>query len=723
MLRWLLAAGFALGAAAGWSKSAAQSQAQRTLIEAFRDSLDRATDSSALVRLDSRMVKGARGGRDAFHHLRMGFLALRLGDLGRARSFEDAAIEFETATRLAPAWPFGWYGLGLAEYALGRASLNQVSTGDGLNPARAYNRAMGALARAASTDPSFSATIVEEAFLGRRARQQSRSTIALEALRIASRPMTRSPQVLHGLGTVEREFGDPAAALRAFDALLTMTPARSRGVPLLEVARTRFLLGRLDGAAPYYEGAGYDDSATVLAYRGDLAPLASERELAELDSRRGADRVAYLRRFWGARDAADFRESGERLREHYRRLFVARRTFPSYLPTRWRDMTRRIAIADDVDDRGLIFIRHGDPDDRVALNTFGFQPNESWRYTPPEGELVLHFVAPQALDDFRLVESLFDVAEAQAPGAPRAAPGRTERDELLLRSREQLSPFYRRQPQASEQRQNFLAAERSMSRTSLGLATTTDDFRRRYARTLDARTDLALVGETAEGILAHVAIAVPFPTTAGAWLGEGVTFPLRVRLVALSPEGSTVAATDTTLRAAAVSYGDLRWLAAVLSVPVPPGPLRLRVAVEDDRQQGSVLPFRTLRPPAGDSGLALSDVAVGAIAGPWRARAGDGSVVLNPVGLTRGRPAELAFAVRARSGELVTCQVTVIRTDDQPGVAYSERWSEAMTQGARLVRHRLQTRELKPGRYRAEVTVSQAGAGGPVRQWREFEVR
>ena len=48
----------------------------------------------------------------------------------------------------------------------------------------------------------------------------------------------------------------------------------------------------------------------------------------------GAGRVEMLRRFWGRRDAADLRKPNDRLREHYRRLYYARRTFPLYLPGR-----------------------------------------------------------------------------------------------------------------------------------------------------------------------------------------------------------------------------------------------------------------------------------------------------------------------------------------------------------------------------------------------------
>jgi GWxTD domain-containing protein len=698
---------------------AAQTQAQRTLIEAFRDSLDQAPDSTGLVRLDTRMVRGVQRARpDPFEHLRLGFLALRLGDLGRSRGYEDAAMEFQTVTRLAPRWGFGWYGLGLAEYAVGRATVGQAG-GEVVPPTRAYARAVTALARSASTDPSFIPALVEEAFHGRRQRDPSRSTVAMAALRLAGEGRAPTPALLLGLGRVEREFGDPEHALEAFEALLRVS-SRNRGLTLLEIARTRFLLGRSDGAALYYEGAASDETASVEAYRMDLAAIAAEDELTRFDLTRGGERVTFLRLFWGYRDAAEFREEGERLREHYRRLYFARRTFPGYVPTRWRELTRRIAVTDEVDDRGLVHIRHGEPDNRVSLTTVGFEPNESWHYDRPEGDLVLHFVARHTPDDFHLVESLFDLVEARSARGGAASGARGDGAEQLLRSREPLSPFYRTGG-APDQTQTFRVAERALSRASMIAATTSDGYRRRYPRSLDAKTDLVLLGGGQTGVSAQVAIAVPFSATGSAWLGDGLTFPLRVRVVGLDAAGVTVTAMDTVLRAQAVTYHEARWLAGTLSLPVPEGRLRIRLAVEDD-DAGTVLPFRALEVKGTEVPLAMSDLAIGEIDAPWRMPLSSGPLFLDPVGvIDRDRHVELAFEARARPGTTLSCQLTVIRTDDKPGVALSDTWREAIGRGVTLVRYRLGSRRLPPGFYRAEITVTD-GRGELVRRWREFRV-
>jgi hypothetical protein len=65
--------------------------------------------------------------------------------------------------------------------------------------------------------------------------------------------------------------------------------------------------------------------------------------------------------------------------------------------------------------------------------------------------------------------------------------------------------------------------------------------------------------------------------------------------------------------------------------------------------------------------------------------------------------------------------VTLIRTDDKPGVALSDTWRESIGRGVTVIRYRLGSRRLAPGFYRAEITVTD-GQGQLVRRWREFRV-
>lgn len=701
------------------SNSGAQTPAQRTVLEAFRDSVERATDSAGLAGLEVRIVAGMRRNRASpFEHVRLGLVALRQAELGAVRYFEDAAAEFHTAARLAPSWPYAWYGLGLAEYGTARAEQGPQRAASAGTP---FGRATNALSRAVQVDPRFADLLVNDAFQARRERQVAKVGIMLEALRLASKPRPAAPPVLAGLGRLEREFGEPSAALRAFESWLSRA-GRSRGTPLLEVARTRFMLGQDGGAPLYFEGAGFDDSVTVRGYRDDLTSIATDRELQAFDRSAGPARVELLRRFWGRRDAADLRKPGERLREHYRRLYHARRTFPLFLPGR---TDGQIASADlPVDDRGLVYIRHGEPDDRVQLSTLGVEPNESWRYARDEGDLVVHFVARHDPEVFRLVESLLDVAENAAQ------PGRVSDDvvstgqEMLLRSREPLSPVYRRDRRDTPERgRDFLLAERALSRASLRTATGTDSFRRRYARTLGARVDMALFGIEPGGARLQVAYAVPFDRLGSAWLGPELDYPLRVRLTAFSAEGDPILAIDSTVRPRTwESRGD-RWLAGSFAVPLPLGRIRIGLALEDGDSVGTLLPVRSfeLQLPGA---VALSDLAVGMPGMPWHTEATVGDhVAMLPLGiLRRSEPAEVAYEILAPADVPLSSQLTLMRADERAGVVSSERIEERSVAGRRLVRHPLELRKLKPGLYRLEVTVT-TGRGGLARRWKEFEVR
>src|SRR5258705_11806221 len=98
-----------------------QAPADRANLESLRDSLSLVTDSVALVRLEASTIEIARKNRDdPLIHLRLGFIAYRLGEITKTKShYDDAAGEFEWAGELRPEWPFPWYGEGPARLATG----------------------------------------------------------------------------------------------------------------------------------------------------------------------------------------------------------------------------------------------------------------------------------------------------------------------------------------------------------------------------------------------------------------------------------------------------------------------------------------------------------------------------------------------------------------------------------------------------------------------------
>src|SRR3954471_22246728 len=345
----------------------AQNPGDRTGLERFRDSLAVTSDSTGLLVLEKHLIDSAKADRNnTLLHLKLGFVSLRLGELGGHSHFDDAASEFQWAIDLQPSWPYSWYGMGLAEYGVGDSQVSFITGLKTMLGKDALTRSAVAFAKSAEVDPSFVRGLVDLANTALRQRVNIKLGVALEALRRAgSTAAGADPQVLLARGRVEREVGDGDSALAAFSGYLQHGPNRSLG--LLEVARTEFLMGRFDGVTPYYEGAAADDSTTVAAYRADLATIAPDTTLREFDQQRGDHRAAYLRTFWTQRDRAELRAEGERLREHYRGMFSARKTFqPAANATHSGIVERYRSGSRDFDDRGVIYIRHGEPSSRAS---------------------------------------------------------------------------------------------------------------------------------------------------------------------------------------------------------------------------------------------------------------------------------------------------------------------------------------------------------------------
>lgn len=111
--------------------------------------------------------------------------------------------------------------------------------------------------------------------------------------------------------------------------------------------------------------------------------------------------------FWAKRDPMPAAPYNARLVEHYRRLRVAERDYLFYGYRAWyrspfTDQAARFpptyALGQDFDDRGITFIRHGEPDDYTIGDA------NSWLYT--DSLLVLHF-APTCVREICSVSTHF----------------------------------------------------------------------------------------------------------------------------------------------------------------------------------------------------------------------------------------------------------------------------------------------------------------------------
>ncbi|MGH7584231.1 MAG: hypothetical protein ACREL5_13505, partial [Gemmatimonadales bacterium] len=167
--------------------AAAQSPPERAALQLFRDSLLLSSDTVPLHALEARTISAAKQHRDdTVLHLRLGFIALRINELGGSKArVDDAASEFAWATELQPGWPYPWFGLGLAE---ARGSDHVHGFAGGLWTMLGIDRdtrAGEAFARSLRADPGFVDGLIAFAEVAESERIGAPVMAAVRALRVA----------------------------------------------------------------------------------------------------------------------------------------------------------------------------------------------------------------------------------------------------------------------------------------------------------------------------------------------------------------------------------------------------------------------------------------------------------------------------------------------------------------------------------------------------------
>lgn len=720
--------------------AAAQTPDVRAGVERFRDSLDAQTDSLVLLRMERAMIEQARTERDnTLLHLRLGFVALRLGELGGKSHFDDAASEFQWAIDLEPEWPYPWYGMGLAEYGVGDSKVSPVAGLQAMVGKDALSRSAAAFARSAMVDPGFVRGLVE---LGNTALQQRvniKLDVALDALRrAAATPAGSDTSVLLVRGRVEREAGDPDSALAAFRKYVEQGTDRSMG--LYELARTRLMTGDVAGQIAYYQGATSDDPEVVAAYRKDIALIAPDSVVEDFDATAGEARAIFLMNFWSKRDHRDLRPDGTRLAEHFRRFFYARKNFALVSTKRHYGIIERYRSGSkDFDDRGAIYIRHGEPTARASHSAADLDPNESWRYSRPDGDLVFHFIAEEDVQDYKLVESLFDLLgfnNAVLLGAGEEMSFNSTAAALMT-SRERLSPMYSRLMTSGEvSAERFRNEERRVGRRSIELGTTTDSYTLTFANELGVRTDVLAVGRRDGKPLVQITYAIEGEDLRPTRVPRGLLYSVRVRFVAMDSLGNVVATLDTTRGyVASAPVPQREHLLGRIDVPTVPGKLTYRLSVEQAADAGFVTPTDTVDvAPLQGAGPTLSDIALGTEEGSlaWVRPASGDTVYFSPLrrfhrgeivrvyyeagGLPPGAPYTTEVAVR--KGE--TSGGFLRRLFGGGGTAVKLEFEEQAGNEVGTERA-VSTERLSPGTYRMEVKIIDADGNEAVRST-PFEV-
>ena len=736
----------------------AQSPADRATLEALRDSLSAVTDSTALQQLETRTIPVARQHRDdPMIHLRLGFIAYRLGEISNTKShYDDAAGEFEWATELRPDWPYPWYGLGLAELAIGENASIALENIRQMLGKDYLSKAARAFAHATEVDPSFSSAVVDLANTALTQRIRPRLEVALNAVRLAAAgPAGKHADVQLVRGRVEREAGEADSALAAFATYLRI--GGDSGIGLLELGRTAYFAGRpTQGWVSYFAGAHAATSAQALTmYRQDLSWIADSADLVAFDGLATPDaRQHWLEQFWTRRDVVEARDVGERLAEHYRRWFYARRNFRLVSRHRHYDITEVYRTTQaEFDDRGVIYIRHGEPDKRAQFicqtplepNGDGCAANESWLYRRrAEPDLIFHFAARDDVQDFKLIESLADVLGFHR--AVRAASFTDPEISALYQTRDQFGQLYSRVAHSQRAAGTELAQDRQQGRRNITIGTTTDSYTQKFEQPLDVVASEFVVGAGSaagadSGQVLHVVFAIPAdrlePRPSAD--GDGVRYPLEFRVIVSDSSDRVVANLDTVrVFGARQALRRPSYLTGRLAIPVPAGRYQYRLLVRSvDGGAGELLVEPLTVERLAPQRFAVSDLVVGREGSGlvWFSPAGD-TVRLNPLqrfpegsavnlyyeiyGLAPGTPYHTVVRLEREGGRSVFGSIGRLFGGGRSPVLLE--FDAPATGSVTRVQRGLELRDVSKGTYRLAVIISDPATGTSVTRIQRFQV-
>ncbi len=689
----------------------AQSADQRAELARWEAQLDGLTDQRQLTSLMLAPVDSTRRDKTSrmLAILRRGFVRYRLGTVSGQRHYYDEALEdFWSVILEKYRWPQAWYGLGLTKVAM---------AGEALLPYTATHQPQGS-------------TYAEE---------------AREALRRA---------LEH-----DKQFTAAAVALARLEREDAIRPARDSAVTLLDRARELFLAGDAKAAAAAYHDAALRASTpeSRARFRRDLAWIADSSELEGFDATTLKTLPAWLDAFWERRDVRDVRAPGERIVEHYRRLAYAEAHF-TRLGSNTANLHREQLDRKDrtLDDRAVIYIRHGEPNRRASFGSaFGsadqvapqehdingpesryptarppdgqepVPPNLSWKYQRAGGDLIFHFVAHEG-SDYRLIESLLDVFSVDTVVQLQMGRQQTNGEAAgsqfewarfarpLIASRAGLDPLYARlENSLTIQGSGNLQRERATGQHSIEIGTSTDTDYDVFERALDPSIQAYGVTRGDDGkVLLVIGVA-------GARLA-GTT--ARVRVVVSTRDDRRLTQVDTLLPI--TSFGPEGAKAGVLELPAPGGVHRVRALVTDEaRVAAGDATIDSVTVPAAGGALTLSDLILGERGGvSWPGP--DGEVWLNGKGtFAPGVTAQLFYqAAGLTAGAAYQTRIELRRAGDDRQIRSTTSEFVVVAASARQSERReLSLAGLGKGDYVLHLTLS--GPGGSVTRTRALRLR
>lgn len=800
---------------------AAQAAPAACDLHGFRAAVTAAEPDSVIHRLIPSLRSAAS---DSCSRLKLGFALLARGEMETAHAREREALElFTRAVEAQPDRPETWYGLGVARAQL---AVSGIPAKEGPLQALGAGFAVGAanaLIRALTLDPGFTDAALSlashRAFDGweidapqplmRERLIALRGTALTGLIKDASSPAG----LWLGRAVLETQVGSLDSAAAYLERYLGA--GGDTGVGSYRLARVRYRLGDESAAvAAYYKGAAHSESEDATAlYRWNIAWVADSSELVVYDTLPAAEREAWLRMFWGERDAEAGRQEGERLLEHFRRYEYALEHFrlqpslqaqragrasstaassgpttalgtpsgglaeamtvtegqssaetameASKVPERrtggaagwaggptsaWDAETiswlagassyfsHFVSTQQLLDHRGVIYLRHGPPDQRATAVSEHTPANETWKYNASPSPLVFHFFdpgpdvpdgsagatmltpLPVSLDAMCGLDSELCMLGMQQAGT-RATPGRPMR--------------------VTQARRQFERAQEWIRRGS-----TTDTYVPRYAEPLEPVVQVfALHGRAADRtdgrILVVFAVRGNRLDSRQAPDGSGRTaYPLTVRLIASAPDGTRRDLDTVRTFVTPRPLGKSEHLTGLLELAVPAGhyavSVRMEATVSDtapeageqsgrkppiDAEHGALIRLDDVTVPARSGPLTLSDLVLGRAGSGLTWWSGQERVPLNPLNaVPEGGTVHVYYELSGLlpGAEYRTRLAIYDRDDEKRRPLLTLSFAEAASASWQAVTRTLELGRLAEGSYDLEVQVERSGsAKGP----------
>ncbi|RLB12559.1 MAG: hypothetical protein DRG82_16940, partial [Deltaproteobacteria bacterium] len=180
------------------------------------------------------------------------------------------------------------------------------------------------------------------------------------------------------------------------------------------------------GCQAYFSAAREMDDELAREAFSEIRDITTSDQKRQFELTPSGKKGIFLISFWGRKDPTPTTVKNERLIEHYRRMDYVREKFYSPLKPGY-------------DERGRIYIKHGEPDQKVSLSgNWAIRENETWLYSKNRSRpLIYHFV--EINNYYRMV---YRLEEALVQDLQTELDRGGSNIEALFRSRGEIHPKY-----------------------------------------------------------------------------------------------------------------------------------------------------------------------------------------------------------------------------------------------------------------------------------------